>query len=329
MKRLGIYLFYDKDGIVDDYIPYFLECFKPFLAELCIVVNGKLTEESKKKIEPFCDKILLRENTGFDAWAYKYTLEYYGYDKLQTFDEVILCNYTFFGPFYPLENLFSDMDKKKCDWWGLYRWYEQTPIDYQHIPSYWVSYRRSLISSPDFKAYWDTLQPICSYDDSVLYHEQRQALYYDQKGYQCATWIDHMLYQEHWEKSWPLTLAHRVVMENHFPFVKRRNFFIEGNGTILFPQVPVTLIPFLRQNTDYDIRLIWDNIQRTQSPERFNRSHYSISTLLRFFRYWLGSKLYLSANRRYRYKQKYLALFFSKEGLYNQLNHLFCDPIKK
>ena len=30
MKRLAIYLFYDHDGIVDDYIPYKLEKLKEF-----------------------------------------------------------------------------------------------------------------------------------------------------------------------------------------------------------------------------------------------------------------------------------------------------------
>ena len=31
MKRLGIYFFYDKDGVVDDYIPFFLRQLKPFV----------------------------------------------------------------------------------------------------------------------------------------------------------------------------------------------------------------------------------------------------------------------------------------------------------
>ena len=42
-KRLGIYFFYDKNGIVDRYIPYFLEDFKKNLTDLLIVSNGEPT----------------------------------------------------------------------------------------------------------------------------------------------------------------------------------------------------------------------------------------------------------------------------------------------
>lgn len=41
MNRIGIYFFYDKDGIVDDYVPYFLEKLKPFCRRLVVVASGK------------------------------------------------------------------------------------------------------------------------------------------------------------------------------------------------------------------------------------------------------------------------------------------------
>ena len=37
MKRLAIYLFYDHDGIVDDYIPYKLEKLKEFVQDIWFV----------------------------------------------------------------------------------------------------------------------------------------------------------------------------------------------------------------------------------------------------------------------------------------------------
>lgn len=56
MKRLMIYFFYDKDGIVDDYIPYFLKSFKPFCEKICVVVNGLLTNDSKKVLKEIANK---------------------------------------------------------------------------------------------------------------------------------------------------------------------------------------------------------------------------------------------------------------------------------
>ena len=86
MKRLMIYSFYDKDGIVDDYVPYFLEKFKPYCEEICTVVNGTVTEESRKKLEKYSNVVFERENIGFDSGAYKYGIKHYGYEKLKKYD---------------------------------------------------------------------------------------------------------------------------------------------------------------------------------------------------------------------------------------------------
>ena len=54
IKRLGIYFFYDADGIVDDYVYYYLESLRPFCQELCAVINGKILEEGKNGLESRC-----------------------------------------------------------------------------------------------------------------------------------------------------------------------------------------------------------------------------------------------------------------------------------
>ena len=44
LKRAIIFLFYDKDGIVDDYIPTLFQGLKGFYDKLCFVANRKLSE---------------------------------------------------------------------------------------------------------------------------------------------------------------------------------------------------------------------------------------------------------------------------------------------
>ena len=44
---MAIYFFYDKDGIVDGYVDYFLEDLKKNLDRLIVVCNGKLTSEGR------------------------------------------------------------------------------------------------------------------------------------------------------------------------------------------------------------------------------------------------------------------------------------------
>ena len=88
-KRLGIFFFFDAQGIVDSYVETLLTDMVKNLSELVIVVNGELTAKSYAKLTAFTDNIILRENKGMDAWAYKTALESYGWDRLVEFDEVI------------------------------------------------------------------------------------------------------------------------------------------------------------------------------------------------------------------------------------------------
>ena len=55
MKRIAIYFFYDKNGVVDKYVNYFLEDLKKNIEELVIVCNGKLNSEGRKEFLKFTD----------------------------------------------------------------------------------------------------------------------------------------------------------------------------------------------------------------------------------------------------------------------------------
>ena len=107
VKRLIAYFIYDKQGIVDDYIIYMLCALKEHSSEIAVVVNGKLTSESREKLNQVTPVVMVRENKGLDVWAYKTVLDYYGWDKLVTYDEVIMMNFTIMGPVYPLSEMFE------------------------------------------------------------------------------------------------------------------------------------------------------------------------------------------------------------------------------
>ena len=66
ISRIAIYVVFDKDGIIDDYVPYFLKGIKPYTTHLLVVVNGYVNYEGYKKIEETSDEILVRENKGYD-----------------------------------------------------------------------------------------------------------------------------------------------------------------------------------------------------------------------------------------------------------------------
>ena len=69
------YLFYDAQGIVDDYVPYKLQALRPFADHIFVVSNSKLTAEGRQLLEGVADTVWARENIGFDVWGYKEAME--------------------------------------------------------------------------------------------------------------------------------------------------------------------------------------------------------------------------------------------------------------
>ncbi len=314
MRRLLIYFFYDKDGIVDDYIPYKLKAFKPYCSEICMVVNGQITEESKLKVQPLIDKLLIRENVGLDAYAYKHAIKHYGYDALKNYDEVVCTNFTYFGPFGSLDNFWNTMESKECDWWGVYRWPIADPI-YHHIPSFFVGYRNSLLIDKAFEEYWETMQEINTYADSCRRHEQRQTPYYDMRGFKNAVFFEnHYKYMDDWSVHWPLKDADKLITEDKFPFVKRRNFFFWERFILGYVSTLENLVSSLQNNMDYPFFLIQQNIGRSQCRKAIKKLKG------KNFKYKLCSVLCVNKRQHYKMLLKHTKVIEQYENIFKENN---------
>jgi len=102
MERLGIFVFYDREGIVDSYIDYLLCDLRKCMSYLIIVVNGEVNILGYDIFSKYADQIVIRDNKGFDIGAYKEIIEdLYQKKEMKKWDEIVFCNDTFYGPFIP------------------------------------------------------------------------------------------------------------------------------------------------------------------------------------------------------------------------------------
>ena len=74
MKRFSVYCFYDKDGIVGQYVFYYLNALKEISDYLFVVINGHIDESYKTKLQSLANRVAVRENYGFDAYTFKIAL---------------------------------------------------------------------------------------------------------------------------------------------------------------------------------------------------------------------------------------------------------------
>lgn len=272
-NRLGVYFFYDKDGIVDDYVPYLLQDLVKSLNDLIIVCNGKLTPEGRVTFGKFTKQIIVRENKGLDVWAYKTALDYLGWEQLETYDEIVLLNATIMGPIYPFSEMFLEMSKKDVDFWGITKYGKEdfdpfgcNPYGYvpEHIQSHFMVYRRNLVGSVEFQKYWNDMPEINSYKDSVGIHETAFTKRFADMGFRWDVYVDTEEYNA--LTTYPLIFYPKeLIRDLKCPIFKRRSFFQDYNYVInnSLGQPTVELYEFLKKSGLYDVKMIWQNILRT------------------------------------------------------------------
>lgn len=270
-RRLGIFFFYDAQGVVDGYVRTLLAGMEPHLSELVVVVNGELNDDGRAYFNEVAQRLLVRDNTGLDAWAYKTAMDAYGWDALTSFDELVLFNATIMGPIYPFSEMFEAMACRDLDFWGP-TWFHEVEADPRmnrqaaprHLQTHFHVYRRSLVVSRAFQHYWDHLPVMRSYHDSVTLHEIPFTQRFEQLGFVADAYVNSEKLEGFTHQ--PILFAPTTLLKHHrCPIIKRRSFFHDyadvldqsvGNSTR-------DLYDYLCQHTDYDTTLIWDNILRT------------------------------------------------------------------
>lgn len=270
MKRLGIFCFYDKDGIVDDYVIHLLSEAKDHLEQLLIVCNGYVDSDGYKRLTQVANEVLQRENKGFDISAYKKGIQHFGWSKICEYDEVILFNDTIFGPIYPFSEMFDEMNKREeLDFWGITKNHGRSdPIartSYsEHIQSYWTVIRNRMLKNKFFQEYWSNLRPIITYEDAVFGHEVIFTKHFEKLEFCWDVYVDTTDFQELID--YPLFfLPLEVIRDKRCPVVKRKIFVLDYSLTIfnsLGNQIR-DMVHFIDTETQYDIDLIFGNILRT------------------------------------------------------------------
>lgn len=281
-RRIGIYSFYEKDGIVDRYVEFFLDGFRKDLEKLVIVSNGRLPKTEKRKLQAFTEFVIERENKGFDIWGIREGLLSVGWKELSAYDEVVTANNTLMGPVYPLSGMYAEMKARDVDFWGIARHYEM-PFDPfgtneygylpEHIQSYFMVFRKSMTDSEPFRKYWEELPELNSYEDAVGRHETAFTKKFADQGFRWDTYLDTEDIRQlnaNPIMNYPMLL----VKEKRCPVFKRRIFFqdykIVLDATV--GQPAYDLYNYLKESGLYDVDMIWENILRTCHQSDFGKN---------------------------------------------------------
>lgn len=272
MKRLCIYVTYDAENIIDDYIGYMLCELRKVVECLVVVCNYEVAASGIENIQPYADKIYYRKNIGFDAGAYKDVMcNLMGWNNIVGYDELLLINDSFFGPFMPFEVIFDQMENRENDFWGLTIQAETNgffgEIIPEHIQSFFIAVQKKLLISSDFRNYWERIPYFDNFSDVVNLHEIRFTEYFSIRGYSYSALADTgcndaLNKQNNFNQY--MMISYELIRKRNFPFLKKQQI----SFNTLYGQTQENLrmaIEYINSNTDYNVNLIWDNIIRTMN----------------------------------------------------------------
>lgn len=137
-KRLVSFCHFDAENKIANYVIYYLKSLQEANSDVVFVSNSNLPESEISKIESLCQKVIIRGNIGYDFAAY-FTGFLNFRDNIKSYKQVLFVNDSVFGPFYPLSDVFSKMDAKNYDMWGISDAYHK----HYHIQSYFWSFKTS------------------------------------------------------------------------------------------------------------------------------------------------------------------------------------------
>ncbi|MBD5400730.1 hypothetical protein HDR61_03230 [bacterium] len=271
-KNLAIYVQYDPTGNVQDYVVHCLRGLMDIVDEILVVVNGTITPAGRRAIEDMGVRVLVRDNVGLDACAWRAGMEYYGYDKVAEYDNLLLVNNSFYGPIYPFSEMWNQMCARDCDFWGINRHcetgrqllpYDTSAVVLEHIQSYWLVFKQRVLKSPDFKQYWQNIPCYNDFMQAVAYGECRLTRYFESRGFKSDTYMNFEKYNGIVADD-PILLTDVQVINDRMPIIKRKFFCnceynrlsrLYGNN-----DGPRKLLDFLEQTKHYDTKMIWDDL---------------------------------------------------------------------
>lgn len=309
VKRLGVFVFYDTTGIVDEYVIFLLDSMQEILSKLIIIVNGKIKEDDYSKLKKYTSYLYIRKNQGYDAGAYKDAFTKFLVDEnWQEWEEILLWNDTFYGPVYSWKEIFCKMEKEKADYWGLSRWPggkfptgEEIP---DHIQGYFLVCRRSLFQSIFWKKFWETMEYPKTYTEAIKEFEIKFSVYFSEKGFCNKAFTDIGGIQVAYGKNPYIFYIYDLITYIRFPIIKRRFFVFP-----CFEEVE-RVLSYLSDNTDYKVNMIYSHLKRLQGENRINLfSPFHLKQLEQFYN--THEKIFIYGCGKY---GKNLAMYFQYRG---------------
>ncbi|AND79152.1 rhamnan synthesis F family protein [Streptococcus pantholopis] len=271
MKRLLLYVHFNKYNRVSSHVYYQLTQMRPLFSKVVFITNSMVSAVDHEKLRSrnIIDDFIQRENIGFDFAAWRDGMNEVGFDNIKDYDVLTVMNDTCFGPLWDIKDYYLNYEEQEnIDFWGLTN-NRQTKQFKEHIQSYFMTFKHAVLQSEAFHRFWTNIRNHTDVQRVIDEYETQVTTTLLDAGFQYQTVFDttnedasHMLHADFSYYHPTAVLAHRV------PFIKVKA--IDANQ-----HITPYLLDEIEQTSDYPIDLIVSHMSEINYPD---------------FKYLLGKK---------------------------------------
>jgi lipopolysaccharide biosynthesis protein len=250
--RLALYAHFSSNQGVAGHVFYHLQELKRLGFRVCFISNSPLSKGSESELAALCERVIQRENVGFDFCMWQRGLAEYDLSKV---DELLITNSSIIGPVRSLAPLWTRPELEQCDFWGLT---DNTEISH-HLQSYFLVFRRPVIQSDCFSRFWASVLPYRDKSQVIRSYEIGLTCWLEQNGFKWASvFPEQAIWRRHFEERTLLTKVKdrirnrrppglnttvrqpRILIEAGMPFLKA--VLLKPGNDLLQPEVAYSLL---------------------------------------------------------------------------------------
>ncbi len=174
MKRICLFAGYDRDGIVDDYVIYYIKHLAEF-ADVFYYADCDMKAEELRKLDGIVKGAYAKRHGKYDFGSWGELMKIIGFDKLREYDRLLLVNDSGYGPLHSFKPMFDEMDSKDCDAWAM--------CGNKFMMSFFISVNNKIINDKNFEQIFTHIEPLANKNLVVHKYERGLSRILQEQGY--------------------------------------------------------------------------------------------------------------------------------------------------
>lgn len=148
---VAIFAHYDDSSIIREDVVYYLSGLREVVSDIIFVSDTNIPVSELEKIKHIVTCSIVEAHGEYDFGSYKRGfISSFELGILESKSFCIFANDSVYGPLFPLGPVFSEMQSRQCDFWGITENYFRHRRPRPHLQSFFLVFDREVFLSSHF-----------------------------------------------------------------------------------------------------------------------------------------------------------------------------------